>query len=278
MVEHFVSFSSHQVIVRTDDERVSIFIRQTYEHMLTGSANDVVGDVSVHEERGVFEVRRSGKPGLSADDPRALFPQIVDDVLQEFMEARPDLLWLHAGVAERAGAGIVIPASSGSGKSTVTTALVERGWRFMSDDIAPIAIDELRVLSYPQLAHRRKFPGQHIADDRIGGLEREAVAMAQQSVHSGDAALEAIIFPEFGACDKPRFSTVSRGDAAMKLIQNVRNFSDHREAAIEAIAAIVRGAELYQFYYGNPEHMRVLFGHRKEFGFFLANLSAADNL
>jgi hypothetical protein len=141
----------------------------------------------------------------------------------------------------------------------------------MSDDIAPIVIDELRVLSYPQLAHRRKFPGRHVAGDRIGGLEREAVAMGQQVVHSGHAVLKTIIFPEFGACDEPRISTVSRGDAAMKLIHNVRNFSDHREAAIEAIAAIVRGAELYQFDYGDPEQMRVLFGHRKEFGFFLAN-------
>jgi HprK-related kinase A len=44
------------------------------------------------------------------------------------------LLLLHAGAVERDGCALVMPATPGSGKSTLTAALVLRGWRLLSDE------------------------------------------------------------------------------------------------------------------------------------------------
>jgi len=44
------------------------------------------------------------------------------------------LLLLHAGVVERNGLALVLPAIPGSGKSTLTAALSLRGWRLLSDE------------------------------------------------------------------------------------------------------------------------------------------------
>ncbi len=44
-------------------------------------------------------------------------------------------LILHAGVVERAGVALVLPAPPGSGKSTLTAALVVHGWRLLSDEL-----------------------------------------------------------------------------------------------------------------------------------------------
>lgn len=44
------------------------------------------------------------------------------------------LLLLHAGVVERDGRSLVMPAVPGSGKSTLTAALSLRGWRLLSDE------------------------------------------------------------------------------------------------------------------------------------------------
>ena len=43
-------------------------------------------------------------------------------------------LLLHAGVVERDGHALILPAMPGSGKSTLTAALVQRGWRLLSDE------------------------------------------------------------------------------------------------------------------------------------------------
>lgn len=45
-----------------------------------------------------------------------------------------DLLLLHAGTVERDGLTLILPAVPGSGKSTLTAALTQRGWRLLSDE------------------------------------------------------------------------------------------------------------------------------------------------
>ena len=45
-----------------------------------------------------------------------------------------NLLLLHAGALERDGLALLLPAMPGSGKSTLTAALSQRGWRLLSDE------------------------------------------------------------------------------------------------------------------------------------------------
>lgn len=57
------------------------------------------------------------------------------------------LLLLHAGVLERDGLALVLPATPGSGKSTLTAALSLRGWRLLSDEFGPFCPDRLRFVA-----------------------------------------------------------------------------------------------------------------------------------
>ena len=45
-------------------------------------------------------------------------------------------LIIHAAVIEKGGKAAVMPAPPGSGKSTLSTGLVMRGWRLLSDELA----------------------------------------------------------------------------------------------------------------------------------------------
>ena len=47
-------------------------------------------------------------------------------------------LLVHAAVLERDGRAVVMPGPSGVGKSTLCAALVARGWRLLSDEVAMI--------------------------------------------------------------------------------------------------------------------------------------------
>ncbi len=44
-------------------------------------------------------------------------------------------LIVHAAVVERRGVAVVMPAPPGSGKSTLCAALVQCGWRLLSDEL-----------------------------------------------------------------------------------------------------------------------------------------------
>lgn len=57
------------------------------------------------------------------------------------------LLLLHAGVLERDGLALVLPATPGSGKSTLTAALSLRGWRLLSDEFGAYCPSKLRFIA-----------------------------------------------------------------------------------------------------------------------------------
>jgi len=65
---------------------------------------------------------------------RALFHLVV----KRFIAARPDLLWIHAGVVAYASRALLFSAASGQGKSTLVAELLARGWGYLSDEIAPV--------------------------------------------------------------------------------------------------------------------------------------------
>ena len=57
---------------------------------------------------------------------------------------------LHAAVVVREGQAILLVGDPWAGKTTLTLRLVERGWSYFSDDVAPIRISDGRVSPFPK--------------------------------------------------------------------------------------------------------------------------------
>jgi hypothetical protein len=91
---------------------------------------------------------------------------------------------LHAAVVARAGRAWVVSGPAGSGKTSLGRALVERGFAFMSDDLAPLAVGDGCIHPFPR---------------RIG-LERAAGGWAGSAGATPDAAVavgdKAFVAPE----------------------------------------------------------------------------------
>src|SRR5262249_27698654 len=63
--------------------------------------------------------------------------------------AHPVLL-LHAGVVERGGRALILPAASGTGKSTLCAGLIHRGWRLLSDEMVLLRPEDGRLVPCPR--------------------------------------------------------------------------------------------------------------------------------
>ena len=107
-------------------------------------------------------------------------------------------LILHAAVLERGGRALIMPAPPGSGKSTLCAALVARGWRLFSDELALIEIGGGQIVPLP-----RPISLKNESIDRIisgfwpeGGDER---GRARDAEGIGGAR-----------CDHPRTACVAR--------------------------------------------------------------------
>jgi hypothetical protein len=76
----------------------------------------------------------------------------------ELQRRRSDLLFLHAAAVEFRGQAILMAADAGSGKSTTTWALLHHGFRYMSDELGPIDLENLQVLAYPHALCLKQLP------------------------------------------------------------------------------------------------------------------------
>ncbi len=114
-----------------------------------------------------FVVEPGQRGGVSVgvdDDPRRTFLTASQAVawlrgqIDEAMARRAtEEMFVHAGVVGWRGRAILLPGRSGTGKTSLVAALVDKGAVYYSDDFAPIAADG-RVCSYARTPSVRRDP------------------------------------------------------------------------------------------------------------------------
>ena len=246
--ELFIEFDGEQLAVITDDPEIHEFLTESFAAMLVSSQHRGLGRLEFMRSPTGYSVR--GGRGTDYVDPvQYLFELVKDEILYCFTTARTDLMWVHAGGVERDGKAILFAGPSGNGKSTMVTLLCERGWRFLSDDIAPIRMNADEVLPFPQAPRRRVHPGESLAPKNIGILLRESVAIDPVQIQRGATPIGGIVFPVFQASAVAGLERVPAGDAALKLIRDCTNFADHKAAAVSRAVELARTIPVYGLTY-----------------------------
>lgn len=81
---------------------------------------------------------RDGQPVGRAPQLTHLGPQVKAALWSAAVDAHDFRFYVHAGVVGAGQGCIILPAAAGSGKSSMTAALVHRGFRYYSDEVALI--------------------------------------------------------------------------------------------------------------------------------------------
>jgi hypothetical protein len=135
-------------------------------------------------------------------------------------------LLLHAGVVERGGRAIVMPAMPGSGKSTLTAALTLRGFRLLSDEFGVVRLQDARLL-------RMLRP----------------LALKNESIDVADPAL--VVFPRFEPGAGVVLEPVRKTRAFARLAVNSFNYQALGPEAFEALAQLVDESSCWQLRYSD---------------------------
>jgi hypothetical protein len=261
----YVQFNETQVLFRTDVEEVADYVARSHKAMIVPTGDRVVGRVEVlHSDRGyIFQ----GTDRLDfAGEARLLFDLLTRDILAQFMRAHADLLWLHAGVVEDQQRAVIIVGPSAQGKSTLATRLIELGWGYLSDEMAPIRMTTDEVLPYARTPVRRLNPGRSVAAHESTELEREAFELTPKQVRHSATTIGLIIFPRFSYGSSTALTMVTPGEASIELICNCMNFPEHRAAAVAKVAGLCASIPGYRLDYGNGREAASLLHQRASTG------------
>lgn len=267
-----IDFGAARARVRTALPTVAGMIRTLYGGYTTEDAEGMF-DVTV-DLRRVRGVRSFIRPQceLLCDGVREIEPFPLDTPL-------PLLEWgtnyaiatrlfcyllLHAGVVERGGRAIVMPAMPGSGKSTLTAALTLRGFRLLSDEFGVVRLGDARLLRMLRpLALKNesidviaRFEPSAVIGPRFPKTHKGTVAhLAPQASHV-DARQEVanpalVVFPSFDPSAGVELEPVKKTRAFARLAVNSFNYHALGPDAFDALGRLVDESSCWQLRYGD---------------------------
>lgn len=175
-----------------------------------------------------------------------------------------DALLIHAAVIEKDGHAAVMPAPPGSGKSTLCAALIQRGWRLLSDELTLVRRSDGALLPLPRPVSlknasidimRREAP-HAIFTPAVRDTLKGTVAHMRPPEDSVARALEAarpgwVIFPKYEAGASTSLETVPRARAALRLADNAFNYSTLGAPGFEALGELIGASDCYDFRYSD---------------------------
>ena len=171
-------------------------------------------------------------------------------------------LLLHAGVVEFGGNAVILPAMPGSGKSTLTAALVTRGFRLLSDEfgVLRLADGQLLPLLRPVALKNEsidviaQFAPQAQIGPRFPKTRKGTVAHMAPDAHSIDnrhvpASPALILFPRYDPRVECEVEPEKRSRAFSRLTVNSFNYEMLGPVGFDAVTRLVESCRVYRLAY-----------------------------
>lgn len=173
-------------------------------------------------------------------------------------------LLLHSGALERDGRALLLPATPGSGKSTLSAALAYRGWRLLTDEIGIVlpGADEIHPLpraiplknaSIPVFRRfePEAFMGPVFDKTRKGDVSHVRPPLESLLRQTETAKPAWIVFPKFVADSAPMLHGLARSEAFIRLAQNAFNYRMLAERSFRELSHMVRRSSCFSIQYGS---------------------------
>jgi hypothetical protein len=187
---------------------------------------------------------------------------IIDTVLDKM----DGFYQIHGGAVVKDGRGLILPAAPGSGKTTLTVGLAMNGFQCLSDDIALIAMQSLKLNPFPRnifITEEKKavfdrygynLPLRKSEWMDMGGWDfiPPHITSYEEILRRGLCAgerefnVDFIIFPEYNPALKTELKEISSGKAMFKTIRESFNFHKLGERGLDIAYNLIESAECFK--------------------------------
>ncbi len=249
-----------RVLALCEDPEIARLIEHNFGRLRAPVSGDPPADLnySLRRDTDGFVLERShGEPLCAAEEGELLY-LLEKDLTIALQKLRRDLYFLHAAALSSRELAILVVGASGAGKSTLAWALSHHGFRYLSDELAPIDLERLDVHAYPHALCLKAAPPEPFALP-ASTLETAWTLHVPASALPGGvgntARLDAIFFLEsdFSRPAEPAVRPISAAAAGARLLANALNPLAHAADGLDPAIAIAQRVRRFELRSGNLE-------------------------
>lgn len=277
MLRTRINFDGQSVSVSCPPGEAADLLDFLFIDLDTGSRsdNDSDSDGPVFAIRrgsdAIWELWRDEVNLFRGQDINGLGNVLIGEVLYSLIEHNHGGMAIHAALVSGAGGAWLLPADSGSGKTSVTTWLLAQGYHYHTDEL--VVIDPAtRAMTPFTRPLNVKVTGRDAINDLIG-LDRLAneirssgmVTMiphraVNPSFTTRIPPLSAIVFPHFSVDSEPGMQRLGGAEAGLELMRSnviARNLPGH---GFNEVVRLVRNLPAFRLRYRHFDDLEALFG------------------
>lgn len=246
------------VEIQTEDAAAAKLLSLLWSRMTTDDPSEAARTYTVARDYG------GGWIATAGEDVEAIHATLwgVTDALRyrmlELCEERLErFVTLHAAAVARDGHLVLLAGESGAGKTTLTLALLDAGWTYLSDDLAPVAVDTALVHPFPKPlgvkdaarwdAVREAFAGGPAIERPTGSF---LVPPDAWDVATEPLPARTLLFPTFALGASLEMEELTKAKAAAMASPYVRRLDPSTVALLNRVCA---GADSFRLRYGSSD-------------------------
>jgi HprK-related kinase A len=175
-------------------------------------------------------------------------------------------LIIHAAAVEHNGYAAILPGPPGSGKSTLCAALVNRGWRLLTDELVLVSLEANWIiplarpigLKNESIEVIQKFvPGAVLGpqcEDTLKGRVAHLRPPSESVLRMREPASPAwIIFPKYSSQQPVAGSVPAKAQALMRCAASAFNYTTLGAKGFEVLSSMMDQVDCYDFAYSSLE-------------------------
>jgi hypothetical protein len=215
------------------------------------------------EGNGRFGIREAGVPLLESLDRQDLLLHLSGIVIGRLAAQIGSGISLHGGAVGWNGRSILIPGASGAGKSSLTAWFVDKGFDYLTDELAVLLNDGHRLAGLPRALMLKPEADAIVSSfPEFAGCAKQRYGPVlmlrpqhEKSPSRNHVQCGLIVFPDFNPGAELAITSLSAAKASMRLMAASGNASILADGGVPAINRLVRDVPAFVLTYGAFEQL-----------------------